>query len=103
MALKNNLLTITVLDMASLEPLKDRSTHTFFVCINATAYMVTRSSNNGYEVIAHESSASATDKSVCSEPPYWTMHCGISPERARAIIQKTAQRRGSLPYRNSWV
>ena len=54
MAQKNNLLTITVFDMTSIEPLPDRSTHRFFVCVNATAYMVTRFSDCRYEVVAHD-------------------------------------------------
>ena len=56
MAQKNNRLTITVVDMARLEPLKDRNTHKFFVCVNATAYMVTRYPNCYYEVVAHDQS-----------------------------------------------
>jgi hypothetical protein len=56
MAQKNNLLTITVLDMASVEPLPTNTTHKFFVCINATAYMVTRNDLGHYEVVAHDQS-----------------------------------------------
>ena len=56
MAQKNNRLTITVVDMARLEPLPESNTHKFFVCVNATAYMVTRYSNCYYEVVAHDQS-----------------------------------------------
>ena len=54
MVQKNNLLTITVFDMASVEPLPENSTHKFFVCVNATAYMVIRTSNNHNQVVVYD-------------------------------------------------
>jgi hypothetical protein len=48
-----NLLTITLLDMAGYEALPPDATHRFYVCINATAYFVTRYPDH-YEVQPHD-------------------------------------------------
>ncbi len=54
-AQKANLLTVTVMDMANMgEAPPPGATYRFFVCINATAYFVTRYSDGRYEVEEHD-------------------------------------------------
>lgn len=53
-AQKANLLTVSVFNMASMEALPVGASHKFYVCINATAYMVTRMQNGAYQVTAYD-------------------------------------------------
>jgi hypothetical protein len=54
-AQRSNLLTISVMDRANVgEPLPAGATHQFYVCINATAYMVARYPNEDYRVTPHD-------------------------------------------------
>ena len=55
-AQKSSLLTVSVMDMANVpgEPLPAGATHQFYVCIDATAYYVTRYQDDQYRVEAHD-------------------------------------------------
>jgi hypothetical protein len=53
-AQQSNLLTISVFDMGSMEPLPADATHKFYIMVNATAYMVTRQRSGQYQVEEHD-------------------------------------------------
>jgi hypothetical protein len=55
-AQKSNLLTISVVDLANIpgEALPPGATHSFYVMINASAYMVTRYPDETYKVEPHD-------------------------------------------------
>jgi hypothetical protein len=53
-AQKANLLTISVLDMAPYEALPAGTTHKFYVMVNGCGFLVTRHSDDHYEVISRD-------------------------------------------------
>ncbi len=97
-AQRANLLTISVVDMAPLEPLPPNATHQFYVCVNATAYLVMRYPDR-YEVEPHDQIESQREERELREAAldtalwYFTgegagYHPGDGPEeRARVISE----------------
>ncbi len=53
-AQKSGILTISVMDMSHYGPLSEGATHRFYVMVNRTGWMVTRYSDNRYEVTPHD-------------------------------------------------
>ena len=103
-AQKANLLTISVMDMANVpgSPLPAGATHNFYICINGTAYMVARYSNEDYRVTPHDQTEQQRQERLLREDvlevALWYLaeggySVGAGPEARAAAIEKLLEER----------